>query len=311
METTVDIPVRTEPGVTKYVANGVERVLTVFVNAYLLGNPGEPWILVDTGLPGFATKIRHAAEARFGMGARPEAIVLTHGHFDHAGSAKALADYWGVPLFAHPLELPYLTGESAYPPQDPTVGGALGLMSRTFPHGGTDLGERVRGLPDDGSVPGVRGWRWLFTPGHTAGHISLFRDEDAALIAGDALATVDQDSAMAMITQTPVLSVPPAPLTTDWIAARASVERLAELRPRTLAAGHGRPVRGTHVAGALDEFAKAFTPPKKGRYVLEPARADERGVVYVPPPVRDPLPRQLLTVGVAAAAVYALVRRRD
>src|SRR3954453_7823432 len=92
-----------------------------FVNIYFLGRAGGPWVLVDAGLPGRANQIFEAAEARFGAGARPEAIVLTHGHFDHAGSVAALAKKWDVPIYAHRLELPYLTKRSAYPPPDPTL----------------------------------------------------------------------------------------------------------------------------------------------------------------------------------------------
>src|SRR5438477_2584025 len=148
-----------------------------FVNVYFIGRPGGPWILVDAGLPGRANQILDAAEARFGAGARPEAIVLTHGHFDHAGSVLPLAVQWDVPVYAHRLELPYLTGRSDYPPPDPTVGGGLmaSVMARFFPRAGTDLGGRVRALPADGSVPGLPGWRWVHTPGHTPGHVSFFR----------------------------------------------------------------------------------------------------------------------------------------
>src|SRR5256885_11193062 len=65
-----------------------------FVNVYCIGRPGGAWTLVDAGLPGRAHQILQAAEARFGAGARPEAILLTHGHWDHAGSALDLAQAW-------------------------------------------------------------------------------------------------------------------------------------------------------------------------------------------------------------------------
>jgi len=74
-----------------------------FVNAYLVGHSGGPWALIDTGLPGWASQIVEASEAKFGTGSRPEAIYLTHGHFDHAGSALELAEKWNVPIFAHSL----------------------------------------------------------------------------------------------------------------------------------------------------------------------------------------------------------------
>lgn len=310
METTIDLPIHTEPGLPSRVAAGVERIAIVFVNAYLVGEPGGTWALVDTGLPGFASRVRRAAEKRFGRDHPPEAIILTHGHFDHAGSVAELARHWGTTVYAHPLELPFLTGRSDYPPQDPTVGGALGLLSRTFPHRGIDLGGRVEPLPRDGTLPGMPGWRWIHTPGHTAGHISLFRDTDRTLLAGDALATLDQDSAIAMMTQRPEFSVPPAPLTTDWDAAHASVRHLASLRPFAVSAGHGLPVRGPRVARDLENFGEMFSRPRNGRYVRQPARSDENGVVFVPPPAPDSLPRQLILTGIAALAVLAVAQRR-
>lgn len=309
MGTTLDQPIHTARTVAREPAADVSRLYVAFVNAYLVGAPGGPWVLVDTGLPRSAPLVRRRAAARFGT-RPPEAIVLTHGHFDHAGNARELADRWGVPVFAHQAELPFLTGRSDYPPADPTVGGALGLMSRAFPTSGTDLGTRVRPLPPDGSVPGLPGWRWLHTPGHTAGHVSLYRERDGFLLAGDALATVDQDSALSMLNLESEFSVPPAPLTTDWGAARRSVEQLAALRPYTVAAGHGAPVHGPHVADDLAEFARRFTPPSRGRYHDRPAVIDARGVVDVPPPAHDPLPRQLLTVGLLAGGAFLALRSR-
>src|SRR6476660_6457719 len=100
-----------------------------FTNTYFVGHPGAKWVLVDAGLPGWAGEIVEAAEARFGAGERPEGILLTHGHSDHVGSAQVLAEQWDVPIYAHHLELPYLTGRSIYPPSDPTAGGAIAFLS--------------------------------------------------------------------------------------------------------------------------------------------------------------------------------------
>jgi glyoxylase-like metal-dependent hydrolase (beta-lactamase superfamily II) len=62
------------------VTHGVERLALGVVNAYLVGEAGGPWVLVDAGTPGSAERIRAEVQKRFGQGARPEAIVLTHGH---------------------------------------------------------------------------------------------------------------------------------------------------------------------------------------------------------------------------------------
>lgn len=290
------------------VADGVDRVPIVFVNAYLVGNPTGGWVLVDTGLPKTAARTRSAVEARFGAGARPEAIILTHGHFDHAGSALELARGWDVPIYAHPLELPFLTGRSDYPPQDPTIPGAISFISRFFPSSGYDFGTRVRPIPAGGEVPGLPGWRWLHTPGHTPGHISLFREADRVLLAGDAVTTMDLDSWEAQVTREPQLDRPPAPFTPDWRAARDSVQKLAELEPATIAAGHGVPMRGPDVADDLSRFAVQFPVPGEGRYVPQPARFDENGVVSIPPPVRDPLPGRVAALVLGAAVIRRLRR---
>src|SRR4051794_15061979 len=100
------------------------------VNVYFVGVPGaadRSWALIDAGLRFSEATIRSAAAQRFGAGSRPAAIILTHGHFDHVGSVRALAKSWDTAVYAHKLELPYLTGKSSYPPPDPTVGG--GAMS--------------------------------------------------------------------------------------------------------------------------------------------------------------------------------------
>src|SRR3954454_5575007 len=82
----------------------VGRLLTWIVNLYMVGEPGEAdWVLVDTGMPLNANRIDRAARERFGS--PPRAIVLTHGHFDHVGNVKDLAERWDVPVYAPPLEM--------------------------------------------------------------------------------------------------------------------------------------------------------------------------------------------------------------
>ena len=288
---------------------------TGIVNVYLYGQPGAPggsWVLIDTGMPGSAARIIRAAEEWIGPWARPAAIILTHGHFDHVGSVRSLAERWDIPVYAHRLELPYLTGRSPYPPPDPTVGGGLmAALSRFYPRGPIDLGGRVQVLPEDGSVPGMPGWRWIHTPGHTPGHVSLFRDEDRTLIAGDAFVTTKQESATAVLTQRAEIHGPPAYYTCDWEAARRSVQELAALEPLRAGTGHGPPLQGSELLTGLQELARNFdwmAVPLRGRYVRRPAIADERGVVEVPPPVSDPLPRLLLGVGLGLLASAAVKR---
>ena len=302
------------------IAPGVVRVPTSFVNAYLIGEPGGPWALVDAGLPGFGWKIRAAAEERFGRDSRPQAIFLTHGHFDHCGNAGALSDHWDVPIYAHRMELPYLTGRSDYPPPDPTVGGAIAMLSRVLPHGSHDFGARLRtyvsatgepdGAPNTGPLPGLDGWSWVFTPGHSPGHVSIFRAADRTLLAGDALATMNMDSWIEMVVKQRELSPAGNPFISDWEKYPASARTLAGLEPLTLAAGHGYPMTGNDLPGDLERFARHLSAPRHGRYVAEPARADERGVDWLPPKLADPFPYLVGIAGLGLAAALALYPRK-
>jgi len=277
-------------------------------NAYLVGSPGASWVLVDAGTPRYAASIRSAAEKRFGPHARPTAILLTHGHFDHAGSARELAEAWDVPIYAHKLERPYLSGKSAYPPKDPTAGGAMAFLSRFFPSTSVDLGERLQDLPDGGEVPGLPGWHWHHTPGHAPGHVVFFQPGESILLAGDACVTMDLDSAIGILTLEPRISRPPAPFTYDWEQAHASVELLAGLRPFVLGCGHGKPMTGGAVAAELADLACNFPKPTHGRYAGLPARADESGLTFVPPPAPDPLPKVAAAVGLSALALAAIAK---
>ncbi|MBA2620212.1 MAG: MBL fold metallo-hydrolase [Acidobacteria bacterium] len=272
-----------------FVASGVYHTKIVFVGAYFVDTPevgNNAWVLVDTGLPFSHGKIEKGAQSRYGA-QKPSAIVLTHGHFDHAGAALALASEWNVPIFAHRLEMPYLTGKSDYPPQDSSMGGAIAQMARFFPHSGYDFGERVVMIPENGEIHEMPNWKFLHTPGHTAGHISLWRERDRTLIAGDALTTMNLDSWTSQITEKQEFCRPASPFTTDWQAARRSVELLADLEPNVVGAGHGEPITGADTAQRLKEFARNFKPPARGRYVEAPAICDESGVLNVPPPVTD------------------------
>lgn len=272
------------------VSQGVWGMRIVFVNIYMIANrrgAGKGWVLVDTGLKGSAKKIIAMAEALFGPGTRPTAIVLTHGHSDHSGSLCELLKYWNVPVYAHKLELPYLTGKSSYPPADPQVGGGLmSLVSWVFPVKPINISKNIREIDLYDGVPELPEWKVIHTPGHTPGHISLFFPLNTTLIAGDAFTTTQAESAFYVLTYKKKISGPPKYITTDWIAAGRSVRKLAALQPRIAATGHGPVMRGRELQTALNFLANRFETvaiPDSGRYVGHAAVSNEDGVMYIPP----------------------------
>lgn len=308
-------PQQPAPATLFPVAPGVWGIKDIFVNVYLVATSSSGnWVLVDTGLKTAAKKIREAAAALFGTRTRPDAIVLTHAHFDHTGSLQTLLNEWLVPVYAHRLEAPYLTGRSSYPPPDPTVGGGLmTLLSFLYPSRPIDVSNHLLLLPEDGRIPVLPGWEYILTPGHAPGHVSLYRRSDGVLLAGDAFVTTRQESAFDALTQRLVLSGPPRYFTYDWKAAEQSVKKLAALQPVIAATGHGKPMQGTSMQEALQALGEQFKEkavPSNGRYVAQPAIVNAAGVEYVPPapPNRSWWP-VAGAVALAALATVLLVKK--
>ncbi len=294
------------------VAEGVWGMKDIFVNVYMIQNlNNDKWVLVDTGLKTSAPKIKKMAAKLFGEDSKPEAIILTHGHFDHVGSLTTLAEEWNVPVYAHYLELPYLTGKSSYPPPDPSVGGGLmSYISGIYPNKPIDISGDIYALPQNGSVPGLDDWRYIHTPGHAPGHISLFRDEDRVLIAGDAFVTTVQESAFAVMTQKKKVSGPPAYFTYDWPAASDSVRKLKLLNPEVVATGHGKPMYGKEMRKELHNMQEHFyenVVPHRGRYVNEPAVVDANGVLYIPSRNHNPYVKWFIVGGLIVLTATALI----
>jgi len=240
------------------------------VNIQLIGNK-DGFVLIDAGMTGSAKEIISVVEDRFGKQSRPQAIILTHGHFDHVGALIELIDYWKIPVYAHKLELPFLTGKQSYPEPDPTVeGGLVAKLSAFFPNEPIDVGGNIEALPDDGKVPFLEGFKWVHTPGHTPGHISLYRSSDRLLIAGDAFVTVKQEYLYKVFMQEQEISGPPKYFTPDWDAAKLSVKKLASIKPSIAVTGHGLPMTGDLLTNSLDYLVKNFDDigkPDYGKYV--------------------------------------------
>lgn len=262
------------------VSGGKEREITKdisyytdqIVNVVFIGKPGNgKWVLIDAGMPKSGNTIIEVAEKRYGKGARPDAIILTHGHFDHVGGIVELINKWRVPVYAHPAEFPFLTGKQDYPEPDPSVqGGMLAKLASIYPHQAIDISGHLQPLPRDNSVPGLPGWTWIHTPGHAPGHVSFFREAERLLISGDAFITVKQDSLYKVLVQKKEVHGPPRYLTTDWKAAFESVKKLQALKPQVVLPGHGSAMEAEELSEGLDRLVDQFQKlavPEYGRYV--------------------------------------------
>jgi glyoxylase-like metal-dependent hydrolase (beta-lactamase superfamily II) len=254
------------------VKNDVYYYTNQIVNVVMAGAPGsKDWVLIDAGMPKSSKEILDICRKRFGENSRPSAIILTHGHFDHVGSIVDLIDAWKVPVYAHPLEFPYLTGKQSYPDPDTSVeGGILAKISSMYPVEPVNITDALIELPDDSALPGMTDWEWIHTPGHSPGHVSLYRKKDRTLIAGDAFVTVRQDSFYKVLTQQAEVNGPPVYLTTDWNAARESVQKLDNLKPEIVITGHGPFMEGDELKKGLSKLAREFDEiavPSHGKYV--------------------------------------------
>lgn len=303
------------------IASDVAGRKILFVNYYMIGErgAGNPWVLIDAGLQGSALKIIKDAQELFGENNPPQAILLTHGHFDHVGALPELLDVWkNVPVYAHALEVPYLTGKSSYPPPDPAVGGgAMAYMSWIFPIKPINIIERLRLLPHDGSVPHLPDWKWIHTPGHAPGHVSFFRSRDRVLIAGDAFVTTDQNALSAVLLQKLEMHGPPAYFTINWIESERSIRRLLDLNPGVAGTGHGLPMAGQKLIEEIQNLLENFEEevPENGRYVKQPAITNEEGIKEMPAPISYNVPRYaalgMLVIGAIGLGYLLLKGKKE
>src|SRR5512135_470923 len=186
------------------------------MNVYLIGD-----VLIDAATRWAGWRIlRQLRDRKLSM------LALTHVHPDHQGVARMICERYAIPLACHAEDVPTMQGERPMQPDNFFIRFVSRLWS-----GPAYPVARVLQEGDE-----VAGFRVAHAPGHTPGHIVLFRDEDRVAIVGDVL------NGMNLATAWPGLHEPPVFFCTDVTENRRSIRRLAELEPRLLCFGHGPPL---------------------------------------------------------------------
>ena len=202
------------------------------VNAYLLGG-----VLVDAGTPGMGKRLPGLL-----AGQAVHAHAITHAHPDHAGGSAHVCRELGIPFWAPAGDAPAVREGKAVPAEGPLK--PVMARAQRFP-AVTDIARELREGDD------VAGFRVLDVPGHTIGHIALWRESDRVLIAGDVFFN------LSMVTFRYGLREPIKAATVDPARNRESMKRLADLEPSIACFGHGPPV--TDAAPQLRSFVAAKT----------------------------------------------------
>jgi glyoxylase-like metal-dependent hydrolase (beta-lactamase superfamily II) len=134
----------------------------------------------------------------------------------------------------------------------------------------SNLEGLAHALDPEAGVPGLPDWECIPTPGHTPGHVAFFRRSDGVLIAGDAVVTVDVNSAFGFLLwalgrSKQELSGTPWYFTWSWQAATESVALLARLEPLVLTSGHGPAMSGPKTPQELRSLADRLAMSQERR----------------------------------------------
>jgi glyoxylase-like metal-dependent hydrolase (beta-lactamase superfamily II) len=170
-------------------------------------------------------------------------VILTHAHFDHMGFAARARKELGVALYAHEREIPVVEHPQRYKHERARlpyflkygefrrVLGAMTARGALFVRGISDVRTYTSGQRLD--VPGRP--HVVFTPGHSLGHSAFHFPDRGAVIAGDAVVTLDPYTGKTG----PRLVARAA--TADSALAMSSLDALAATDAQTVLCGHGEP----------------------------------------------------------------------
>jgi glyoxylase-like metal-dependent hydrolase (beta-lactamase superfamily II) len=223
---------------------GVWAAGTRYVNYYVIDGGADGLTLVDAGLPGYARRLGATLSAIGRTTADVRAVVLTHGHVDHAGMMQVLADA-GATIYLHEADSA-LAGDPRLNKSDRPLWpylrypATLAFVAHAVREGAT----KHRGTPalsamKDGDTLDVPGRpRVVHAPGHTAGSCVLEFADHGAVFVGDLLCTISPALGRRDVPQLQTRGS-----NADSDLAMTSLERLHGIPSRDVLPGHGAPWR--------------------------------------------------------------------
>jgi glyoxylase-like metal-dependent hydrolase (beta-lactamase superfamily II) len=204
---------------------GVFTIRGVMGGCHLLVDEQRNVVLLDTGLIGDPWLIRWRL-ARLGLDAKNvKAILLTHGHLDHAGNLQWAKRWSGAPIYAHPAEQAHINGTFPYAGVNRWCG-RLERTGRALFRVGAAVNIDVP-LADGDELPWWGGLRVVHLPGHTLGHCGFYSARHDLLFSGDLFASYFWN-----------VHLPPPILNSAPALIPGSLEKARQLNPRFMVPQH-------------------------------------------------------------------------
>ncbi|MEU7721592.1 MBL fold metallo-hydrolase [Streptomyces tibetensis] len=243
----------------QHVAEGTYLVHGSNTNWVIL-TEGDAVTLVDTGYPGDREQVLASLAEVGGSPEAVAAVLITHAHNDHLGSAEYLRSTYGTPVYLHEAEVPHARRDFLHQVSLGTVlgngwrPGVLPWAVHALRSGGTTHNPVLapEPFPRAGALDLPGRPVPVHTPGHTDGHCAYHLPGTGALISGDAL-----------VSGHPTARIEGPQLLPDMFhherpRALASLDVLAELEGELLLPGHGPVHRGPVRDAALRARERAL-----------------------------------------------------
>lgn len=185
---------------------------------------GDASVMLDTGLVGEPFLIRRLVRR---LGLRPgsiRAVLLTHGHLDHAGNLAWLKTWTGAKVYGHAAEQAHVDGTYSYRGINRWCGRLEAAGRWLFRYRRATIDEF---LLDGQELPFWGGLRVVHLPGHTVGHCGFYCARHDLLFTGDLFASYFFN-----------VHKPPAILNSVPERFGESVEKVRQLNPRWIVPNH-------------------------------------------------------------------------